>query len=183
MPTIYFQHFTYEPANAAAFYETLGRVVVLWGRLEAVIDTTLLHILAHPEAMFQPPKEMPLAFKLKMQLWNRVFNQEPLVARFQKRALQFAKMAKPISDKRNYLIHAAIGEFNPERPDHVIAEVLKPKGPDTMLHTFKLMQSELDELANEIVRLHGMINPIATVSYIRSAAAARRDAQSEDPQA
>jgi hypothetical protein len=143
MPRVYFQHFAFEPESAGQFYETIGRVVILWGRLEAIIDTTILTILDHPEATMKRPDEMPLAFKKKMRLWNKVFKQEAIVQQFKDRALKFSKSAKPIARKRNDLIHAAIGEFSPQEQERVTAELIKHKGPNTTLQVFDLVQSEV----------------------------------------
>jgi len=161
MLKLYLAHFPHEPESATGFYEALGRNVVLWGRMEHIIDNTMLRILSHPDCKTKLPKEgMPASFKRKMQLWKRMFKNETFLAKHFPRALGFAADVSGLRHKRNDFIHAMIGRFEAGQNAGAKADRFTHKPEATYITEFRLLASELDKLQDETAKLLDYLYPI-----------------------
>ena len=168
MGTIYFQHSLGESEEEQAFYRALGRNVIMWGRLEACITSTILWTVHHAQATIPPPDEMPIAFKRRIEVWKKVFKNEALVAPAHKdRALKFAAEALLLSKKRNAIMHASIGRYSWEL-EGSSARSFQHKGPKTLVRDFHVLTSDLASLEAEVAALYASVAHIATLALLRA---------------
>ena len=99
-----------DPPNADAFYSTLGKFVVAWGRFEGHITAAMIQILELPDAR-QLKYVVPLSWKGRAQLWRKAFNNFDSLKPLQGRALAFIKKAMDEARDRNFAAHAIWDEF------------------------------------------------------------------------
>ncbi len=158
---IYLSHFPFEPPGAAAFYESLGRNVVLWGRFEYTIDSTLRNILDHPDCTIKIPNQgMPVSFKRKIEFWKRLHKHEGFLSERRDRALQFAANAAILRKKRDTAIHSMIGHFEYGTDAGAQAEIRTPASSSTIWE-FWILKTGLDDLQTETKELLDELNAIS----------------------
>jgi hypothetical protein len=107
--------FLSEPQGAAAYYESMGRVVALWGRFESHFGHDLLTIttLKGGNKLLTP---FPRAFQKKIDAWKMCFDRVKVLKPYKKVAREFAALVKPIARKRNIVAHGSFWTFVSESP-------------------------------------------------------------------
>ena len=167
MPTIYLRQFPNDTDETRAFYELIGRIIVLWGRLESTMVDIMWQSINHPMARFPKPKEMPVSLKRRLNLWKDIFRNEPLVGKHRDHAIQLAADVKRLSNQRHALIHASIGTF--EGPETgAVATLLSHKGPDTFSERIRILTADLQGFIEKVISLYERLSPIAIEMLLMS---------------
>ena len=97
--------FADDPPNVEAYYAAIGRIVVLWGRFEQMLEQTI-SMMGHVPDAVTPQKPMPVAFKSKLGLLKELCRDTPSLNYIHDDARVFASAAAILAPRRNELTHA-----------------------------------------------------------------------------
>lgn len=166
-PRIFFKHFDNEPADAAKFYELIGRIIVVWGRIEASMDNALLEIMHHRAAIGE---RQPVTnnFTHKMKCWKAVFESEPMVADCREDALGLVPVATSLHEARNRLIHGSLDHLQPDRTS--VAFKFDHKKSKTYYNTYRVGLADLEEHLQAALVLSERVGAEALGVMLRSIA-------------
>ena len=99
-----------DPPDADAYYAAIGRIVVLWGRFEQLLEQTISMMGRAPDAV--SPKAPPVAFTAKLVRLKELCRDTPSLNHIHEDARVFASAAAILAPKRNGLTHANWQGFN-----------------------------------------------------------------------
>ena len=163
-PKIFFEHFGNEPADAAKFYELIGRVIVVWGRIEATMDHALLEVMHHKSCV-GGRRPISNAFTAKMDCWEEVFRSEPMVADCRENALSLVADARELHEARNRLIHASLNHLQPDGTS--LAFKFDHKKGRTFYTRYKMGIIDLQEHLHAAISLSARVGAEATGITLR----------------
>ncbi len=115
--------FVNDPPVAVTFYEGMGRMAILWGRLEQSLDDLLIAAILVAKGKDDYDIYTSLARKLKL-LKSLYYNCQDL-KHLHGRATSLAADITMNSDNRNPLIHASLLRFEDGNPPRMVMRNLK----------------------------------------------------------
>ncbi|MCH9049563.1 MAG: hypothetical protein IIA72_00515 [Proteobacteria bacterium] len=103
--------FANDPPDANVYYAAIGRIVVLWGRFEQMLEQTISMMGQVPNAV-TPQKPPPVAFMRKLDRLKELCRDTPSVNHIHDDARAFASAAAILAPRRHGLTHANWQGFN-----------------------------------------------------------------------
>jgi len=157
-----------DPSDAVQVYTALGRMLVQWGRLEAIFNGVLLNILRMPEAAFLMGRSLtgpllPRPLEQRRLLWLRAFRSMPALNGYEEHAKVVDDMLSDLAAERNLLIHAFWQNFS----DHngtVHLGFINFKGRDATNVSLEYGEAGVTEIEDLIRRIFAVNEPLAIIS-------------------
>ena len=103
-----FQHgnpFADDPPDADTYYAAIGRIVVMWGRFEQMLEQTI-SMMGHVPDAVTPQKPPPIAFGRKLDRLKKLCRDTPSLNCVHDDARVFASAAAILAPRRHGLTHA-----------------------------------------------------------------------------
>ncbi len=97
--------FADDPSDADAYYAAIGRIVVIWGRFEQMLEQTI-SMMGHVPDAVTPQKPMPVAFGRKLDRLKELCRDTPSLNYIHDDARVFASTAAILAPRRHGLTHA-----------------------------------------------------------------------------
>lgn len=97
--------FADDPPDADAYYAAIGRIVVLWGRFEQMLEQTI-SMMGHVPDAVTPQKRPPVAFVRKLDRLKELCRDTPSLNYIHDDARVFASAAAILAPRRHGLTHA-----------------------------------------------------------------------------
>jgi hypothetical protein len=106
-------------ANAAELFHTVGLAASEWTRLEVHLDFILIYLNQpkHSEEIYD--KDHPMAFKKKVRLLKRWFNQHPILKPFAADFRALSPRLIELSNVRNTFLHSILSSYDPNTKEAV----------------------------------------------------------------
>jgi hypothetical protein len=148
--------FARDPPYAIDFYEAIGRIVVLWGRLEMHLDAVLQMTLniARLHGIDEP---MAVALKRKTELFRRVCSQCSVLSDRSEVVTKLMNDINETGDDRNKLIHSNVNDFDDGPPPRLILKNISYRHGNIVIRTITPSMDELGALAANIDALNNRI--------------------------
>jgi hypothetical protein len=151
-----------DPPGAEAYYIALGRVIVLWGRLESHFGDILTMICAAPVARHLNLITMPISIKQRAKLLRRLVNQIHALAPIKKSVLDLIPDVKDAAQDRHVIVHGHWNGFI-RKDDPNICKFISQKHKDgkIMISTYNVSIEKLDAMAAKFDDLNTRLLPIS----------------------
>jgi len=117
------------PDDALELFSALGQAASAWARLEQQIDAVLIQINKEAFSATLYNKDHPVSFSSKIGLLKKWFNQHAALEDLTKDVRELTSRLKPLSKKRNVLLHSILESFDAERGTAIFKSV-KYEGSD-----------------------------------------------------
>lgn len=162
-----------DPPDAVHIYAALGRMLVQWGRLEAIFNSVLLNILRMPEAAFLIGRSLtapllPRPLEQRRNLWTRAFRDMPLLNVYGMHAGIVDSRLADLGDERNLLIHAFWQNFS-EQDGAVSLGFINFRGRDATSVSLEYGAAGVTEIDDLTSRIFAVNEPLAIiVRYLES---------------
>lgn len=108
--------FADDPPDADTYYAAIGRIVVIWGRFEQMLEQTISMMGRVPDAV-TPQESPPVAFKQKLDRLKKLCRDTPSLNCVHDDARAFASTAAILAPRRHGLTHANWQGFNRNAPE------------------------------------------------------------------
>lgn len=152
-----------EPEGATAYYEALGRALVLWGRFEVHFSGCLMIILSLPEAA-SITAPLPISWNNRAAFWRKAFKVLPSLEPFQEPALSLIGSIMDSIGDRHLMAHGSWGEFVGTDPLTMKVNNISPKrGSPGVIEfaNYKITIDKLREIASEVDSFNTQLLPIS----------------------
>ncbi len=149
--------FADDPPNAEAYYAAIGRIVVIWGRFEQMLEQTI-SMMGHVPDAVTPQKPPPVAFVRKLDRLKELCRDTPSLNCVHDDARAFASAAAILAPRRHGLTHANWQGFNRNASEPTVTFTniqWSANAGDYDRHPVPL--SELDTLLADIVQLNASL--------------------------
>ncbi len=103
--------FADDPSDADAYYAAIGRIVVIWGRFEQMLEQTISMMGRVPDAVI-PQEPPPFALTRKLGRLKELCRDTPSLNCIHDDARAFASTAAILAPRRHRLTHANWQGFN-----------------------------------------------------------------------
>jgi hypothetical protein len=110
--------FDKDPPHAPQFYEALGRLVVLWGRFEHHLETSLRTLIAVAKT-HGIEQEMYASFGRNAKAFRELYRDVPPLAHQYKDADALMTRAEDTGEERNRLIHSSMNGWGDTDPPFI----------------------------------------------------------------
>lgn len=152
--------FMNDPPDAEIYYNLLGKILVLWSRLENSLGHALLSICNSPYAENFRPKEMPIAFKKKVTLWRLLFSKIDELASMKRAAIELIEDATDTAHDRHVLVHGHFDRFTKATPLTARFVHIKHKRNNAHLYNYEISIEQLQDITTTIDELILRLVPI-----------------------
>jgi hypothetical protein len=153
-----------DPPFAADFYTAIGRLVVVWGKLERSVD--IIAYSARSIESLDPFKDdARTGIKRKLEALRKTFKSHPPVGRSQKWIARLLGDIKSAAKKRNIIIHGLFERFQDDNKKPRItfrSTIFYPTGRKREEMTLTLPQ--LNALVKKITALDRELVPLVLVT-------------------
>ena len=158
-----------DPPDADAYYAAIGRIVVLWGRFEQMLEQTISMMGQMPDAAI-PQKSPPGPFTDKLRRLKELCRDTPSLKYIHDDAREFASAAAILAPRRHGLTHANWQGFNPNATEPTVTftniqwnentgdyydkQPIPLSDLETLLDDIAQLSADLfDKVFNEVARL------------------------------
>jgi hypothetical protein len=145
--------FESEPEFAPFFYESIGRVAVLWGHFEFTLDSLLrmaIDIVEHREGTIA---EMQLSFTRKTQRLRELYSSSQTFKDKSEAMNAFTKDADETALERNLIIHSNLEGWGADALPHIHLQSYRFRGDRVEIRSTKPTIEDLASLGTQIARL------------------------------
>ena len=145
---------------APAFYEAIGRVVVLWGRFETNFDGDLL-MYTNIARRYGIERQMQFSLARKTKLLRQLFRDVPV---FQPYLSDIRRLACDIDDAskdRNLLLHSHVGAFRAGDAPVLELENHRHEADQFIISKASVTLADLESLASIIDNLNTRLIPFS----------------------
>jgi hypothetical protein len=158
------QPFAEDPRMAAVYYAAVGRLLMLWGRLERHVDTLLLLAASLPEAASlreRMPDAVPVSMKLKAATWRRAFAGIERLAPWRDEAETLISDILTAHGDRVAVVHSSWQGFVSEDP--LTVEMTHHKHGRDRIHrsTYRVTLPDLIQMQSNAHTLNKRLLPVA----------------------
>jgi hypothetical protein len=144
--------FRNDPANAAAYYATIGRIAVVWGRFEQSLEQAIWAMSNAPGSP-KPRQAPPVSFKRKLERIKLLCRDVPSLRHLHEHAREFSSTAIVLGRKRHDLTHANWQGFTKDAPEPTVAfSNIRWDSEHGTYDKRSIPLSELDALLAEIIK-------------------------------
>ncbi len=145
--------FADDPPDADAYYAAIGRIVVIWGRFEQMLEQTTFMMGRVPDAV-TPQESPPVAFMRKLDRLKKLCRDTPSLNCIHDDARAFASTAAILAPRRHGLTHANWQGFNRNALEPTVTFTnIKWNANAGDYDRQPVPLSELDALLNDIAQL------------------------------
>ncbi len=145
--------FADDPSDADAYYAAIGRIVVIWGRFEQMLEQTISMMGRMPDAV-TPQKPPPVPFMQKLDRLKKLCRDTPSLNCVHDDARAFASAAAILAPRRHGLTHANWQGFNRNASEPTVMFTnIKWGASEGDYDRQPVPLSELDTLLTDIVQL------------------------------
>jgi hypothetical protein len=152
-----------EPENADAFYAAAGRFLMLWGRFETALDSTLQCILLMEGGetyLRSSGDRFPREMRRKAAVWRAAFKGMAALAPWRAEALKIMTTATALHRNRTILVHAMWAGFEPGEPLAVRLMLRRYDGAQVTLWKHRVELTDLLDSVEKCDRLNTRALPI-----------------------
>jgi hypothetical protein len=135
-----------DPENADAFYAAAGRFLMLWGRFETALDSTLQSIFLMEEGkpyLTVSGGRFPGEMRRKAAVWRAAFKGMAALEPWRAEALKIMTTATALHRNRSVLVHSVWAGFEGGEPLTVRMVLQRYKGDRVMLWEHKVKLADL----------------------------------------
>lgn len=151
-----------DPSGASQFYETTGRVLMLWGRLESALDALRQNIVHSPQAATIRNSERvlaPVSMGRRLRLLHRCFTEIHELASHKEAAVQLIGAIRDAYEDRVALVHSAWNGFVSTDPLTLEAKQISHKGGTITFKTYRITLNQLNAALSTVDRLNVRLLP------------------------
>ena len=158
--------FAKDPPGSSRYYESIGRVMAMWGFFETHFESDLIQIANVPDAqpLFSPFPRMP---KGKLEAWRKAFETVKILGPYKDAASEWADRVEPIAEKRNVVAHGSFHGFCSASP--LIAEFVRikwvGKKPNQQFGLVRY-QCSLEEMQEIALAINGLNTSLTAFSLL-----------------
>lgn len=105
-----------DPPYAATFYEAIGRVVVLWGKFEFLLDSHLQTVINISIDKFGIDFTYKSQLAERTRLLRKIYSNVSCFSEKSASMHAFCDLVDRISEERNWLVHSTISGFSEDPP-------------------------------------------------------------------
>jgi hypothetical protein len=138
-----------DPPYAVDFYTTIGKIVLLWGRLERQLDA-LLSMAINIAARSGIQEQMPHQLRRRLTLLERLYCDCGELSHYKDAASNLLRDIRETSEERHMVIHSNWGGFEHGPPPRLVLTHQKYKGDKVLIYRPKPTLVELNQLAANI---------------------------------
>ena len=172
--------FTDDPPFAPAFYDAMGRTLLVWGRLEKALDDLLVaSIIIGKSGDLTHQTYISLSQKLKILI--NIFNKSPDLKHLLERTSLLAEEVKQNASNRNFVFHASLAGFDNGPPNSLKMQHVKLENDHITVSDFLVPMRNLSEMASNFhLCTSKILSLLIEVVPIMKQVQARRDAPAGD---
>jgi hypothetical protein len=148
--------FVADPPYAPAFYEALGRVIVIWGRLEQNL-TLFLQEALNIARLQGIDEQMQVSLTGKTNLIKKIFGRCSVLADRRDDVATLMNDIVTASDDRNLLIHSSVSGFIDGDPPRLLLQNIKYKNDKILIRSIRPSMVEINEFGESICGIHSRL--------------------------
>lgn len=142
--------FVDDPKYANNFYNAMGRMVLMWGRLEKTLDDLLVYSITIAKAHGES-RDMCVPLGRRLKLLTSIYNSCPDLKTFSARATSLAEEIKKNGKNRHFIVHASWTGFNDGDPPTLAMKNLHHDSSSFAIRGFTV---KIDDLTNMCSNFH-----------------------------
>jgi hypothetical protein len=139
--------FTDDPAYAAKFYDAMGRMLLLWGRVEKSLDDLLISGIVISQDG-DDSQEVYVSLKRKLKLLINIFHNSSDLLPFHGRVVALAEDIRKNSNDRNFIVHAGWIGFEGGAPNKLKLQHLRHTPGHVTISDFTVTIEMLSQLGS-----------------------------------
>jgi len=148
-----------DPPYAPAFYEAMGRIVVLWGRFEVFLDAHQLMVI-NIARRFGLERGVLVALRRKTRQICEIYKACPVLESDTQTISQLMSEIDGVAEDRNLMIHSLVDGFIDSDPPRLNLRIIEHKKGNVTFKRLAPSLRELGALAGHIDRLHNRLLPL-----------------------
>jgi len=139
--------FTDDPTYARTFYDAMGRMVLLSGRLEKALDDLVIAGIVIAKDSGEAT-DIYVSLKRKLKLLIGIFHKSTELRQFHGRVVALAEDIRTNSNDRNFIIHASWTGFEDGQPNKLTMQHLKYADGHVITNDFTVTVENLSHMCS-----------------------------------